>query len=92
MLLLLVLGVQSGQPYRVCQSIVLVNKQMAEYQYQVNNMRRYWAQLGWAKWVSMLDLKAGFNNIPFESAFFYNSAFFTHWGKFWWLRMPVGFT
>ena len=29
--LLLVLGVQSGQPYQVCQNIVPVNKQTAEY-------------------------------------------------------------
>ena len=29
--LLLVPGVQSGQPYRVCQNIVLVNKRTAEY-------------------------------------------------------------
>ena len=29
--LLLVPGVQSGQPYRVCQNIVPVNKRMAEY-------------------------------------------------------------
>ena len=32
MLLLLVPGIQSGQPYWVCQNIFLVNKQMANYQ------------------------------------------------------------
>ena len=76
--LLLVPGIQSRQPYLVCQNIVLVNKQMAEYQYQLNDMRQYQAQLRRAKWVSMLDLKAGFHNIPFESAFSYNSTFVTH--------------
>ena len=29
--LLLVLGIQSGQPYQVCQNIIPVNKWMAEY-------------------------------------------------------------
>ena len=63
---------------------------MAEYQYQLNNTRQYQVQLGWTKLVSMLDLKAGFHNVLFESASSYNSAFITHWGKFWWLRMPKG--
>ena len=90
--LLLVPGVQSGQPYRVCQNIIPVNKWTAEYQYQLNNTRRYRAQLGWAKWVSMLDLKAGFHNIPFEATSSYDSTFVTHRGKFRWLRMPMGLT
>ena len=41
MLLLLVPGIQSGQPYQVCQNIVLVIKWMAKYQYQLNDMRWY---------------------------------------------------
>ena len=65
---------------------------MAKYQYQLNDMRRYRAQLGWAKWVSMLDLKAGFHNIPFEATSSYDSTFVTHRGKFQWLRMPIGLT
>ena len=40
----------------------------------------------------MLDLKAGFHNIPFETTSSYDSTFITHWGKFWWLRMPMGLT
>ena len=55
---------------------------MAEYQYQLNDMRRYRAQLGRAKWVSMLDLKAGFHNIPFKATSSYDSTFVTHRGKF----------
>ena len=47
--LLLVLGVQSMQPYRVCQNIVLVSKWMAEYQYQPNDTRWHQAQIGRAK-------------------------------------------
>ena len=53
-------------------------------------MKQYWAQLGRAKWVSMLDLKAGFYNVPFKSASSYDSTFVTHWGKFWWFKMPMG--
>ena len=39
-LLLLVPGIQPGQPYQVCQNIVPVNKRMAECHYQLNEMRR----------------------------------------------------
>ena len=90
--LLLIPGVQPRQSYWVCQNIVLVNQWMAEYQYQSSDMRRYQVQLGQAKWVSMLDLKAGFHNSLFESTFSHNSVFFTHQGKFRWLRMPIGLT
>ena len=65
---------------------------MAEYQYQLNNTRRYRAQLGREKWVSMLDLKGGFQNIPFKTTSSYDSTFVTHWAKFRWLKMPMGLT
>ena len=65
MLLLLVPDIQSGQPYQVCQNIVPITKQIAEYQYQLTDTRWYRVQLKWAKWASMLGLKAGFYNIPF---------------------------
>ena len=90
--LLLVPGQQSGQPYRVCQNIVPVNKRTDEYQYQLNDTRRYRARLGRAKWISMIDLKAGFHNIIFEANSSYDSTFVTHRGKFRWLRMPMGLT
>ena len=80
--LLLVLGFQSRLPYWVYQNIILVNKGMTKYQYQLNDMRQYRAQLGQAMWVRMLDLKAGFHNILFETASSYNSTIVTHWGKF----------
>ena len=82
MLLLIVLGIQSGQPYWVCQNIFLVDKEMAEYQYQLKDMRQYWVQLGWVKRVSMVYLKAGFHNILFEYASSYESTFVTHWRNF----------
>ena len=40
----------------------------------------------------MIDLKAGFHNIPFEHESSYDSTFITHRGKFRWLRMPMGLT
>ena len=40
----------------------------------------------------MIDLKAGFHNIPFEHESSYNSTFVTHRGKFRWLHMPIGLT
>ena len=40
--LLLVPGIQSRQPYWAYQNIVLVNKRMAKYQYQLNDTRYYW--------------------------------------------------
>ena len=44
------------------------------------------------KWVSMIDLKAGFYNIPFEHETSYRSTFITHKGKYRWVRMPMGLT
>ena len=86
-----VLGIQSGQPYQVFHNIVPVYKWTAKYQYQLNDTRHYWAKFRQGKWVSMLDLKAGFHNILFESASSYDSTLLTHWGKFWWLRMLISF-
>ena len=69
-----------------------VNKRTAEYQYQLNDTRRFRARLGAARWISMLDLKAGFHNIPFERESSYDSTFVMHRGKYRWLRMPMGLT
>ena len=40
----------------------------------------------------MIDLKAGFHNLPLEHETSYNSTFVTHKGKFWWIRMLMGLT
>ena len=70
-----------------------VNKRTDEYNYQLNDTRRYRAYLGRAKWISMIDLKAGYHNIPFEhESSSYDSTFATHRGKYRWLRMPMGLT
>ena len=63
---------------------------MDEYNYQLNDTRCYHAYLGRAKWISMIDLKAGYHNIPFEHESSYDSTFTMHRGKYHWLRMPMG--
>ena len=69
-----------------------MNKRTAEYQYQLNETRRYRGLLGRHKYVSLIDLKAGFHNIKFEEASSYRSTFVCHRGKFRWLQMPFGLT
>ena len=74
------------------QNIVPVNKRTEEYNYQLMDTRRYRAKLGRSSWVSMIDLKAGFHNIPFEKESSYLSTFVTHRGRYRWLKMPMGLT
>ena len=90
--LILVPGVQSGQAYRVCQNIIPLNKRTEAYNYTLMDTRRYRRKLGRAKLVSMLDLKAGFHNVPFEETSSYLSSFTTHRGLYRWVRMPMGLT
>ena len=52
--------------------------------------RRYQRKLGWAKLLLMLDLKAGFHNVPFKDTSNYLSTFVTHHGLYRWVRMPMG--
>ena len=40
----------------------------------------------------MLDMKAGFHNVPFEETSSYLSSFTTHRGLYRWVRMPMGWT
>lgn len=40
----------------------------------------------------MIDLKARFHNILFETNSSYDCTFITHRGKYRWLRMPMGLT
>ena len=48
--------------------------------------------LGRAKWISMINLKAGYHNILFEHELSYDLTFATHHGKYHWLRIPMGLT
>ena len=58
---------------------------MTEARRVKEGMRRY-------KYATMLDLKAGYHNIPFEPKSSYLSTFATHRGKYRWLRMCFGLT
>ena len=42
----------------------------------------YQVELLWSKYISMINLKAGFYNIPFEHETSYNSTFVTPRGEF----------
>ena len=76
--LILVPRDQSGQAYRVCQNIIPLNKRTEAYNYTLMDTKHYQRRLGRAKLVSILDLKAGFHNMPFEETSSYLSRFTTH--------------
>ena len=40
----------------------------------------------------MIDLKAGYHNIPFKHKLSYDLTFAMHSGKYHWLQMPMGLT
>ena len=44
------------------------------------------------RYATMLDLKAGYLNVPFEEQSSYLSSFITHQGKYRWHRMCFGLT
>jgi hypothetical protein len=48
--------------------------------------------MGRRKFASLIDLKAGYHNIPFEPVSSRYATFVCHRGKFRWLRMPFGLT
>ena len=56
------------------------------------DMHQYHGKLGRARYVSMLDLKAGFHNVPFERKSSYLACFTTHRGIYRWVGMPMGLT
>lgn len=47
-------------------------------------------RMGRRKYASLVDLKAGYHNIPFEEASSKLATFVCHRGKFRWRRMPFG--
>ena len=48
--------------------------------------------MGRRKYASLVDLKAGYHNIPFDSETAPLATFTCHRGKFQWTRMPFGLT
>ena len=69
-----------------------INKQTDEYNYQLSSTWHYCMQLGRVKWISMIDLKAGYHNIPFKHELSYDLTFVMHHGKCCWLQMPICLT
>ena len=67
-----------------------MNKRTDEYNYALMDTHRYRGKLGRAKYVSMLDLKAGFHNVPFKKTSSYMACFTTHRGMYRRLHMPMG--
>ena len=63
---------------------------MDKYDYQLNDTGRCHVQLVHAKWISMINFKAGYHKIPFKDESSYDSTFTMHCRKNHWLRMPMG--
>ena len=48
--------------------------------------------MGRRRFASLIDLKAGYHNIPFDPETNKYAIFTCHKGKYKWLRMPFGLT
>ena len=88
--LLLVPGAQHGQAYRVVQNLVPLNKRTRIMQLPCRDVRRCRAMLGRAKYLSQVDLKAGYYNVPLAAESQRLTAFSTHGGTYYWTRMTQG--
>jgi hypothetical protein len=69
-----------------------VNKKTQELHRPYGDVRRVLQRMGRRKYASLIDLKAGYHNIPFEPVSSRYATFVCHRGKFRWLRMPFGLT
>ena len=58
----------------------------------MTEQRRVKAHMKSYRYATMLDLKAGYLNVPFEEESSYLSTFITHRGKYRWRRMCFGLT
>ena len=83
---------QSGQPYRMVQNMIPVNKRTEVYQHAMTEQRRVLQGLQRYKYATMIDLKAGYFNVPFDEDSSYLTTFVTHRGKFRWKRLFFGLT
>jgi Reverse transcriptase (RNA-dependent DNA polymerase) len=83
---------QTGQDYRICQNLIPVNKRTPELQQPCGDTRRVLQRMLRRKYASLIDLKAGYHNIPFEANSSRLATFICHRGKFKWNRMPFGLT
>ena len=69
-----------------------VNKRTAEHTHVMNECARVLERMRRRKLASLIDLKAGFHNIPFDKESSKYAAFICHKGRYRWLRMPFGLT
>lgn len=83
---------QTGQAFRICQNLIPVNKRTPELHRAIQDCRRVLARMGRKRYASLIDLKAGYHNIPFDPETNKYAVFTCHKGKFKWLRMPFGLT
>jgi Reverse transcriptase (RNA-dependent DNA polymerase) len=83
---------QTGQAFRICQNLIPLNKRTAELQLPCGDTRRILTRMGRRKYASLIDLKAGYHNVPFDAATTPLATFVTHRGKYRWARMPFGLT
>ena len=88
--LLLVAGAQHGQSYRVVQNLVPLNKRTRVLRLPCRDVRRCKAALGRAKYLSQIDLKAGYYNVLLAEGSRRLTSFSTHDGTFYWTRMAQG--
>jgi hypothetical protein len=77
--------------YRICQNLIPINKRTPELQQMCGDTRRVLQRMHRRRFASLVDLKAGYHNIPFDDTA-YLATFITHKGKYRWLRMPFGLT
>ena len=88
--LLTVPGQQHGQKYRVVQNLVPLNKRTKVLHYPMTDVAKVKLALGRAAFLSKIDLKAGFFNVPLAEDSQKYTAFSCAAGRFYWKRMTMG--
>jgi Reverse transcriptase (RNA-dependent DNA polymerase) len=68
-----------------------VNKRTPADQRPLTDCQQVLCRMEDARYASLIDLKAGYHNVRWDSTNCY-SVFATHVGKYRWLRMPFGLT
>ena len=69
-----------------------MNKRMPELHRAIQDCRQVLARMGRKRYASLIDLKAGYHNIPFDPETNKYAIITCHKGKYKWLRMPFGLT
>ena len=69
-----------------------MNKRMPELHRAIQDCRWVLARMGRKRYASLIDLKAGYHNIPFDPEANKYAICTCHKGKYKWLCMPFGLT